>query len=148
MNHPSNTGREAEQFAGKVGNDHSQLSQVVFAMQYHYQSCSSVLESAPNEKQNRAAERFLQLEHKAIKALAKVVMVESMPTQEQLKQGNFTLSPVHTFEDMYLANERLLANIKFKFKAILNERLSSVLSYWLAALQVEHDDLAKHLTLN
>lgn len=49
------------------------------------------------------------------------------------------------YNDMYRSNLSLISYLKNIIRKFNNQHMSSFFSYWVAALQVENDEMAKHL---
>lgn len=49
------------------------------------------------------------------------------------------------YTEMHAMNKRLLDEVKSLLKTIDDTHLTALVSYWLAALQVENDEMQKHL---
>lgn len=52
---------------------------------------------------------------------------------------------ISNYDEMYQSNRQLITYLKNAIGTFNNPKLSSFFSYWVAALQVENDEMAKHL---
>ncbi|CAK2412044.1 hypothetical protein VCRA2113O415_1540001 [Vibrio crassostreae] len=50
-----------------------------------------------------------------------------------------------SYNDMYQSNLSLISYLKNTIRKFNNQHMSAFFSYWVAALQVENDEIAKHL---
>jgi len=109
-------------------------------LKHHYSACLDVTHQGKNHNISRTASRFIQIEKSMI---------------EQLKQhfSGVPLHAVHTpypeeitnFNDMYQSNLHLIHFLKDSIKHFNNATIVGLLSYWIAGLQVENDEMAKYI---
>ncbi|WP_257145776.1 hypothetical protein [Vibrio sp. ES.051] len=57
----------------------------------------------------------------------------------------YGVAELGNYKEMHFMNKQLLNNLKTLLKAIDDANLTALVSYWLAALQVENDELEKQL---
>ena len=120
------------------------IGHVLFRLKKHYVSCINLVKNRSNGNLFRAANRFMQIEHS---------MIDEIIRTFNIKETNINSTHVIeeappvilNYNDMYTSNLNLIGFLKNTIKTFNNQHMSSFLSYWVAALQVENDEIAKHL---
>ena len=134
----------------KKSNDSSEIihykgvGDVLFRLKNHYISCINLIGNRSNGNLFRAASRFMKIEHS---------MIDEIIRTFNIKETNINSTPmieearpvILNYNDMYTSNLNLITFLKNTIKTFNNQHMSSFLSYWVAALQVENDEIAKHL---
>ncbi|GGB11973.1 hypothetical protein [Agarivorans gilvus] len=119
--------------------------QVINLLRDHYQRCLSLIHQPLEHAVRRALERLIRVEQKAICSLANFVKKEDLK-QDIIKQSSASVRLVEPSTDALLQeNLALIEALKLQLQALQQPALIQLLSYWLAALQIEHDELAKHI---
>ncbi|WP_253817102.1 hypothetical protein [Vibrio coralliilyticus] len=64
-------------------------------------------------------------------------------TNHSMQESQLVL--MSNYDEMYQSNRQLITYLKSVIGTFNNQKLSSFFSYWVAALQVENDEMAKNL---
>lgn len=119
--------------------------QVLNRLRQHHHLCFRFSCQPLAQAVRRPLERFLRVEQKAIFSLANFLMKEDLKQDflnlEKAKLQAEVASPVVLLQE----NQRLMNGLKQSLSRIHEPQLLRLLSYWLAALQIEHDELAQHI---
>jgi hypothetical protein len=119
--------------------------QVINLLRDHHQRCLSLIHQPLEHAVRRALERLIRVERKAICSLANFVKKEDLK-QDIINQSSASIRLVEPSTDALLQeNLALIEALKLQLQALQQPTLIQLLSYWLAALQIEHDELAKHI---
>ncbi|MEO9654230.1 hypothetical protein [Marinomonas sp.] len=103
----------------------------------HYQACMGLGDLHESQRISRAASRFIKTEKSMIRDINVKIGIEcpQLPCSDKIKN----------YSSMYAYNSRLISFIKSKIKQNLDIKVITLLSYWVAALQIENDEMAKYL---
>jgi len=119
--------------------------QVINLLRDHHQRCLRLIHQPLEHAVRRALERLIRVERKAICSLANFVKKEDLK-QDIINQSSASIRLVEPSTDALLQeNLALIEALKLQLQALQQPALIQLLSYWLAALQMEHDELAKHI---
>lgn len=107
----------------------------------HYSSCADLLSYNSNQNISRSANRFIKIEKSMIDEITKTFSHQNdsnLIIQTPIRKLN-------NYHDMYKNNVELILFLKVSMKKLNNKSLSAFLSYWVAALQIENDEISKYL---
>ncbi len=125
--------------------DTNRVRELLVKMAHHQQRCVSLVHASSHRMLARSAHRFVKIEKVMIKKMAMVFLDqdgEPLIKEAACKQR---LASFADYTEMHAMNKRLLDEVKSLLKTIDDTHLTALVSYWLAALQVENDELQKHL---
>jgi hypothetical protein len=117
------------------------IGYVLFRLKKHYLSCVDLIKYNAYGNINRAANRFIKVERAMINEMSKIFNIDQSKSIN-LEQENVIID---NYGDMHESNLQLIMVLKETMRKFNNREVSAFLSYWVAALQVENDELAKHL---
>jgi hypothetical protein len=119
----------------------NELIEIIVRVRAHYDSCLVVINKRFNENVARSALKFAKVEKSMLSKLEVFFdNDESIKEASDKQKVNFK-----TYPEMYENNIRLIEFLKLKIKEIKHEEVCTLLSYWVAALQMENDDMKKYL---
>ncbi|WP_172564411.1 hypothetical protein [Vibrio navarrensis] len=122
---------------------HQSIDRILFALKEHYQSCCQLVEYRTHQTLSRAASRFLKVERSMINEIK--IKVLDLKTENNHSMQESPSVVISSYDEMYQSNRQLITYLKSAIGTFNNQKLSSFFSYWVAALQVENDEMAKHL---
>ncbi|ELZ1261973.1 hypothetical protein SPN99_004215 [Vibrio fluvialis] len=122
---------------------HQSIDRILFALKEHYQSCCQLVEYRTHQTLSRAASRFLKVERSMINEIK--IKVLDLKTENNHSMQESQSVVISSYDEMYQSNRQLITYLKSAIGTFNNQKLSLFFSYWVAALQVENDEMAKHL---
>ncbi|MFH0240367.1 hypothetical protein [Vibrio alginolyticus] len=125
--------------------DNNRVRELLVKMTHHRQTCLPLVSPQSHMTLARAAYRFVKIEKVMIKKMAKLFFDQD---GEQFIAENATeygVAELGNYKEMHFMNKLLLDDLKALLRAIDDTNLTALVSYWLAALQVENDEIEKHL---
>lgn len=120
----------------------SSINQLLLTLSAHHVSCTKFIADKHYGNIARIAQRFIKIEGSMIN---KVSTKFFRQTEVQLQQGDLHYPVISNYIDMHQRNIDLISYLKSTIKQFNNHQLAAFFSYWVAALQVENDEMAKHL---
>lgn len=121
-------------------NNHQEITDIIHRLSVHYHACLALIDHNMHYNLDRSAVRFTQIEKAMLDKLAPFKAERghnSHPRQ--------TVAPFASHDEMFQANRALITFLKRRLSAIDNNDVCSFLSYWVAALQMENDEMANYL---
>lgn len=118
------------------------INQLLLTLSVHYLSCTKFIADKRYGNIARVAQRFIKIEGSMIN---KVSTKFDRQTDLQRQQGECHYPVISNYTDMYQRNIALISYLKSTIKQFDSHQLAAFFSYWVAALQVENDEMAKHL---
>lgn len=119
------------------------IDKILCTLKEHYFSCVELVEQKTNGNISRAANRFIKIERSMIKEVNTKFCVDGTDSDHSILSQQST--SIVDYNDMYRSNLSLISYLKNIIRKFNNQHMSSFFSYWVAALQVENDEMAKHL---
>ncbi|UTT87292.1 hypothetical protein LZI70_19925 (plasmid) [Vibrio pelagius] len=119
------------------------IDKILFALKGHYQSCRDLVEYRAHQALSRAASRFLKIERSMINEIK--LKISDLNPEIDSSARKYQPIVISNYDEMYQSNRQLITYLKNAIGTFNNPKLSSFFSYWVAALQVENDEMAKHL---
>ncbi len=119
--------------------------QVLNLLKYHHQQCYFLINQQLDHAVKRALSRFIRVEQQAIYSLANFVKKEDLK-QDVMNHAKVSIGAARpSIETLLAENSHLMDALKHALKAVNEPALVQLLSYWLAALQIEHDELVQQI---
>ncbi|ASA54824.1 hypothetical protein [Vibrio gazogenes] len=111
----------------------------------HRQTCLPLVDPHSHQNIDRSASRFVKIEKVMISKIADLLFDQSGDDfiAEQTNKTNVTA--LSNYQEMHFMNAQLLRELKQQLNDLDDTRLATLISYWIAALQVENDELEKCL---
>ncbi|MCL1067518.1 hypothetical protein L2735_11985 [Shewanella olleyana] len=119
------------------------VDKLISSLKKHYLACLYLINKKDHENISRAAKRFVKIEHSMINEVNRKFNIEE-PIQNHLNVAQ-PLATISNYHEMYHSNVKLIAFLKSTIRQFNNCHMASFLSYWVAALQLENDEMEKHL---
>lgn len=126
-------------------NNHQEITDIIEKLNHHYLASINLANNNLHSSLDRSVNRFRQVEKSMLDKLAPF---ESYRRETDAGQSGNRVTPFASHEVMYQANLSLVTFLKHKLAAIENDDIRSFLSYWVAALQMENDEMAKYLPVS
>lgn len=123
-------------------NNHQEITDIIDRLTEHYHACLALIDHDMHYNLDRSAVRFTQLEKSMLTKLAPFAPESSGGSARQGQQTGRTFA---SHQEMFQANCKLINFLKRRLSAIDNHDICSFLSYWVAALQMENDEMACYL---
>lgn len=124
--------------------NNTRIHELLVRMVHHYQKCLPLVEPHSHQNISRSAYRFVKIEKVMIKKMAELFLDhngEDFMTQHTRN----TITLLDDYSAMHGLNTRMLRELKQCLRSLDNTHLAAALSYWVAALQVENDELGKYI---
>lgn len=113
---------------------------ILVKLQTHYQACLCVTQKSFNHNVSRTANRFITIERAMINEISdRFIDSVSVDTEDKI------FIQINSYSDMYRSNLLLISFLKKSIKKFHSPSITALLSYWVAGLQVENDEMAKHV---
>lgn len=125
--------------------NHTQARELLVKVAHHRQTCLPLVDPHSHMNLARAAYRFVKVEKVMIKKMAELLFDKNgddIIAEHASKSGIATLG---NYKEMHFMNTQLLSELKQLIKDLDDANLAALISYWVAALQVENDELEKYL---
>jgi hypothetical protein len=119
------------------------IEKILCTLKDHYFSCVDLIEQKAHGNIARAANRFIKVERSLINEVNTKFCINN-----EVNDNNILSQPpalIVSYNDMYQSNLSLISYLKNTIRKFNNQHMSTFFSYWVAALQVENDEIAKHL---
>lgn len=123
----------------------NRVRELLVKMIHHRQRCEALIYAQSHRTLARSAYRFVKIEKVMIQKMAMLLFKQD---GEQFITAHNTGYDVIEFDDyneMHAMNKSMLKDIKSLIKTTGDTNLTALVSYWLAALQIENDEMHKHL---
>lgn len=117
------------------------MKDIITTLEKHYYSSRNLINNSGYDTVSRAVSRFITLE----KSLLRQLMLLEFDRAFQEKRAADYRDSFENYAEMLRANTELVKYLTKRTAAITDEAASSILSYWVAAMQIENDELARGL---
>ncbi|KIT55207.1 hypothetical protein H334_20375 [Vibrio parahaemolyticus 901128] len=121
--------------------NNTRVRELLIKMAHHRQTCLPLVDPHSHMNIARSAYRFVKIE-KVIFARPLATAGDDFIAEHANKTGVATLG---NYKEMHFMNAQLLIELKQLLRELDDANLTALISYWVAALQVENDELEKHL---
>lgn len=122
-----------------------QISQLLIQSLHHYQASLSLLQHQANSSVTRAAYRFLRIESSMLNKISHIYFDKELDDFIKHYQVDLSVKPVKSYQDFFAKNCELLTQLKGLIRQIDFPEFKVQVSYWIAALQMENDEIRKHI---
>lgn len=113
---------------------------ILSKLKNHYTACIGITKQGFNHNISRTANRFIKIEKSMIEQINKLFNHVLLHTIHPLYHEK-----INSFNDMYQSNLNLIHFLKSSLRHFSNKKIVALLSYWVAGLQMENDEMAKHI---
>jgi hypothetical protein len=116
---------------------------ILTKLKVHYDACLTITHKNFNQNISRTANRFITIEKSMINEISSL---SNSPVPVETHQ--YIPMPINNYSDMYKSNLLLITFLKQNIKKFRSPSVASLLSYWVAGLQVENDEMAKYIHID
>lgn len=128
------------------------LENMLTSIIHHHARSLTLLKKRPNNALTRSAHRFVVVEQALMNRVAKLLFKQkSQQVLSRLAHAQRSHSKDdQSFDDyqhMYHANTQLIIALRTHLREITDRSLTLQISYWVAAMQMENDEIEKQIQL-
>lgn len=111
----------------------------------HYDKSLPLTQYNTNQSITRAANRFLMIEKAIIDKMIALYFPQSIETVLQHKRAHLNAVHIDNYRMLHQENSALLMTLKLFIRETIDPSLKNLLAYWVAALQIENDEIFNQL---
>ncbi|MGO1297616.1 MAG: hypothetical protein ACTMIA_09950 [Vibrio sp.] len=123
----------------------NRVRELLVKMAHHRQRCVPLVHAQSHITLARSAQRFVKIEKVMIKKMAMLFFEQDGETFITANSMGYGTAEFGDYQEMHAMNKWMLNDVKLLLKTIDDTNLTALVSYWLAALQIENDEMQKHL---
>lgn len=126
--------------------NHTRIRALLIKIAHHRQMCLPIVDPHSHMNIGRSAYRFVKIEKVMIKKIAGLFFErdgEDFITEPENQTGVKTPG---NYKEMHVMNAHLLNELKQELRGMDDTNLAALISYWVAALQVENDELENYVS--
>ncbi|WP_038180855.1 hypothetical protein [Vibrio rhizosphaerae] len=121
------------------------VRELLVKIAHHRQTCLPLVDPHSHQNIDRSAYRFVKIEKVMIKKIAALFFDQDGDDFIAEHTHKHDIATPNNYQEMHFMNAQLLRELKQRLRELDDTNLATLLSYWIAALQVESDELEKYL---
>ncbi|CAE6879308.1 hypothetical protein ACN5SO_001119 [Vibrio parahaemolyticus] len=125
--------------------NNTRVRELLIKMAHHRQTCLPLVDPHSHMNIARSAYRFVKIEKVMIKKMVDLFFDQNGDDFIAEHANKTGLATLGNYKEMHFMNAQLLSELKQLLRELDDANLTALISYWVAALQVENDELEKHL---
>lgn len=122
-------------------NSQKEMQDIIKTLNRHYDSSLHLIDQSGYDSLSRSVSRFMTLEKSLLRQLA---IFEGWESHQRSVAGTHACA-FESYGQMQQENTYLIKYLIRRMGRIENTAACSILSYWVAAMQIENDEIARHL---
>lgn len=126
--------------------NNTRVRELLIKMAHHRQTCLPLVDPHSHMNIARSAYRFVKIEKSDDQKKWSIYFFDQSGDDFIAEHANKTgIATLGNYKEMHFMNAQLLSELKQLLRELDDANLTALISYWVAALQVENDELEKHL---
>ncbi|SJN59210.1 hypothetical protein RND59_00205 [Vibrio ruber] len=121
------------------------VKELLVKIAHHRQRCLPLVDAHSHQNIDRSASRFVKIEKVMLNKIANLFFDQNGDDFIAEHTNKTDIATISHYQEMHFMNAQLLRELKQLLRELDDANLAMLLSYWIAALQVENDELEKYL---